>query len=100
MFKNDIADAVCIARHFIDLDRFVLSGKVNIHRVELHGPGQLVKHTVGRCQDCRLPALCVQRERQVANDVAHAADLALGQCSVFGCQENDVPCTNKSLPSA
>ena len=77
MFKNDIADAVCIARHLIDLDRFVLSVKVNIHRVALHGPGQLVEHAVGRCQDRRPPAFSLQGKGQVAYDVADAANFAL-----------------------
>jgi len=50
-----------------------------------------VKRAVGRRQDGRSPAERDQRARQVANDVADAADLAARQRAVLRSDNYNVP---------
>ena len=70
----------------------------DLERRQLGGAGQAVKCTVRRREHGGVTSLPVQSARQVADDVADAADLATGQRAVLRGNEKDVLGSDSGLP--
>jgi hypothetical protein len=49
-----------------------------------------MEHAIRRSEHRRLPALLQKRSRQLAHDIADAADLAAAQRTVLACEKYDV----------
>ena len=62
----------------------------DFERREFGSAGQAVECPVRRRQHCRAPPLSMQRSRQVAHDVADAADFAARQRAVFRSNKKNV----------
>jgi hypothetical protein len=66
------------------------ASEADVQPAEARSTGQLREHAVGRGENCDLPAKAHEGNRQIPHDVTDTADLAFGQRSVFGRDEDDV----------
>ena len=90
MVEDDIGDILSRARYLVNPNCFSRQAKLDAHRAKIFGAGQCVEKAVGRCHYGHPPAQAGQCSRQIAHDVADAADFPAAQCCILCCQEYDV----------
>jgi hypothetical protein len=88
MIENDVSHAA-VSRDLPGVDDLRAAAKLDVDRAEAGSARQLVQASVRWRRNRSAPTRGDQGKRQIANDVADAANFAAGQGAVLGRQEND-----------
>jgi len=99
MVEDDIAYAKTFAWNFPDADGVRLTAKIDVDRCQNARIGQSVQRAVRWRCDGYVPTLGRQCDRQVADNVADAADLTTGQGAVLGREKYDGAGIDDGQPS-
>ncbi len=88
VIKNDVLHSPVAARDIPGVYDLRAATKVDVDRAEAGSTRQLVQASVRRRRNRCSPTCRGQGKRQIANDVADAANFAAGQGAVLGRQED------------
>mgnify|MGYP001813499159 CR=1 FL=1 len=99
MIEDEILDALVAARHAPGVQRFIEATVYDLDGAELFRAIDLVQGAVGWRRHGRPPAEIGKRDGKVAHDITDAADLAAGQCAVFGCEKEYGARVDRVLPN-
>ena len=99
VLEDYVADLAIVAGNFVDVDFVFRAAVRDVDRGERFGTVEPVKGVIRGRNDRSLPALLMQRDRQVVNDVCYATDLATGERAILGGCEYNVLGTDDNLPS-
>ena len=98
MIEHVVAHALVAAGYFIEVHRLYGIAEAHAHSCEQLCPGEARENTVGGRQHCGFPASVRQRNWQIANDIADAANLTARQRPVLSGQKQNALCGDLGCP--